>query len=229
MKRSELSDLKKRVSQAVRQSSLGKRLKGVTLEADQDGGGDDFLSILVKVQTLEKVSDKDIRAAVELIEKTVGELGRPIPQRSLCRRCLMARFEDELLAVASRLIRRRPGQRGKLSSAQIRRSISTSYYALVHFLLSEAGTRLVGSRNDLRRRRQILARAFTHRGIRTALEKVGGETVDCISRRFPAFSSCRIRSGFDPSFRTRRCKGFFGRSRKATWCRLRPQQTLQRD
>src|SRR6266699_3301941 len=90
----------------------------------------------------------------------------------------MARYHDQLLVAARRLLARRSGQRGKLSSARIRRSISTSYYAIFHFLIEEAATRLVGSHNDLLRRRRILIRSFTHKGIKTALNKVKGQNVD---------------------------------------------------
>jgi hypothetical protein len=96
----------------------------------------------------------------------------------------MPPFDDELLSAAEDLITRAPGARGRLPSARIRRSISTSYYALFHFLLDEAGLRLVGAENDLRPRRRILARAFSHKGIRTALDKVRGENVDVSVQEF---------------------------------------------
>jgi hypothetical protein len=51
-------------------------------------------------------------------------------------------------------------------------------YALFHFLLEEAGARLVGTHNDLLRRRRILIRSFSHRGITLALNKVKGRNVD---------------------------------------------------
>ena len=89
----------------------------------------------------------------------------------------MASYDNELLTAARRLLTRRAGQPGKLPSARIRRSISTSYYALFHFLLEEAGIRLLGSHNDLRRRRRILARTFTHAGMKVALDKVRGTNV----------------------------------------------------
>jgi cytochrome P450 len=41
-----------------------------------------------------------------------------------------------------------------------------------HFLIEEAALRLVGSGNDLRRRRRVFVRAFTHSGLRTALNNV---------------------------------------------------------
>jgi hypothetical protein len=90
----------------------------------------------------------------------------------------MATYDEELLSAARRLLTRRTGQRGKLPSARIRRSISTSYYALFHFLVEEASTRLVGTHNNLRGRRRILARSFTHAGIKTALDKVTGAAVE---------------------------------------------------
>lgn len=90
----------------------------------------------------------------------------------------MPTYDEELISAARRLTRRKAGQRGKLPSARIRRSISTSYYALFHFLVEEACRSIVGRTNDLRRRRRTLARIFTHAGIKTALDKVRGATVD---------------------------------------------------
>src|SRR5437899_1762568 len=90
----------------------------------------------------------------------------------------MATYDGELLEAARRLLVRRAGQRGRLPSARIRRSISTSYYALFHFLLDEVGARVVGTHNDLRRRRRILNRTVTHKGIKTTLDKVRGAQVD---------------------------------------------------
>lgn len=90
----------------------------------------------------------------------------------------MSRYDDDLLRAARRLLTRRSGQRGTLPTAHIRRSISTSYYALFHFLTEEAGLRLIGTNGALRRRRRILARAFVHRGIKTSLDKIGGATID---------------------------------------------------
>ncbi len=90
----------------------------------------------------------------------------------------MASYDDELLEAARRLLVRCSGQRGKLPSARIRRSISTSYYALFHFVLDEVGTRVVGTHNDLRRRRRILSRTVTHKGIKTTLDKVRDTRAD---------------------------------------------------
>lgn len=93
-------------------------------------------------------------------------------------------YDDELLKAARRLLTRRAGQRGKLSGARIRRSISTSYYALFHFLLEEVGVRVIGTRNDLRRRRRLLSRTLSHSGIKTCLGKVRGSRVDVSAEDF---------------------------------------------
>jgi len=90
----------------------------------------------------------------------------------------MAKYHQDLLRVSRRLLTRSSGQRGRLPNARIRRSISTLYYALFHFLLDEAGNRLVGSQKDMRRRRRIFIRTFTHAGIKTALDKVKGRNID---------------------------------------------------
>lgn len=90
----------------------------------------------------------------------------------------MATHDAELLIAARRLLARKKGQKGKLPSARIRRSISTSYYALFHFILEEVGVRLIGTSNDLRVRRRILARTITHRGAKATFDKVRGVNID---------------------------------------------------
>jgi hypothetical protein len=56
--------------------------------------------------------------------------------------------------------------------------MSTSYYALFHFILDEAARTLIGTHNDLRPRRRTIARTFSHAGIKTALDKIRGQLVD---------------------------------------------------
>jgi hypothetical protein len=90
----------------------------------------------------------------------------------------MASYDQELIEAARRLLVRRSGQRGKLPSARIRRSVSTSYYALFHFLLDEVGTRVVGTGNHLRTRRRLLGRTVSHKAMKTALDKVRGANAD---------------------------------------------------
>ncbi len=89
----------------------------------------------------------------------------------------MVAFDAELLASAKLLLRRARGERGRLSRARVRRSISTAYYSLFHFLLDEATLTLVGERATRARRRRILARTLSHRGTLSALNKFKGEFV----------------------------------------------------
>ncbi|MEY2928121.1 MAG: hypothetical protein RL367_2598 [Pseudomonadota bacterium] len=90
----------------------------------------------------------------------------------------MASYAEELIDTARHLLVRQPKQRGRLPTARVRRSISTSYYALFHFLLDQVSYQLVGSTNDVRRRRHVFARVLTHIGINAALERVKGANVD---------------------------------------------------
>lgn len=87
----------------------------------------------------------------------------------------MSGFYEELLTVARLTVNRVTGQRGKMPSARIRRSVSTSYYALFHFLLDDVGRRIVGTRAVLRRR--ILVRAIAHAGMKLSFDKVAGSQV----------------------------------------------------
>ncbi len=90
----------------------------------------------------------------------------------------MATYDAELLDVATKLLGRRAGQKGKLSQAKIRRSVSTSYYALFHFMLNEMAAKVVGSKHTLMKRRRILARTVTHKGLKTTLGKISGSAID---------------------------------------------------
>jgi hypothetical protein len=96
----------------------------------------------------------------------------------------MASYDEELLDAARRLLSRRAGQRGRLAGARVRRSISTTYYALFHFLLDEVTTRTVGTGNNLRVRRRTLARTITHTGLKTALDKIRGAQINDSVRAF---------------------------------------------
>lgn len=90
----------------------------------------------------------------------------------------MSTFSDDLLRAASRLYYRRKNQRGPLKSAYVRRSISTTYYAIFHFCLDEAALRLVGTNNDLRQRRRLFIRTLSHSGLTVAFGKLKGTTIE---------------------------------------------------
>ena len=90
----------------------------------------------------------------------------------------MSRFSDDLLKVSAKLVARRQGQKGPLKDAYVRRSISTTYYAMFHFILDETANRIVGSGNDLRQRRRLFIRTLSHGGLTTAFGKLQGATID---------------------------------------------------
>ena len=90
----------------------------------------------------------------------------------------MSIFSDDLLRAASRLYTRRTGQKGPLKSAYIRRSISTTYYAIFHFCLDETAQRLIGTGNDLRNRRRLFIRTLSHTGLTTAFGKLKGPSIE---------------------------------------------------
>jgi uncharacterized protein (UPF0332 family) len=90
----------------------------------------------------------------------------------------VAGHDKELLEAARDLLQPRSGRRGKLPAAKVRRCVSTIYHALFHFVLDEATRLLVGTHNDLRWRRNTLARTFSHAGLKTALDKISGRYVD---------------------------------------------------
>jgi hypothetical protein len=71
----------------------------------------------------------------------------------------MARLSYDLLAQAQILARREP-RRPK--QATLRRSISTCYYAIFHFLIEEATFLLVGAGHGDSQLRQFAARSFVH-------------------------------------------------------------------
>lgn len=103
----------------------------------------------------------------------------------------MARYDEDLLTTARVLLGRKTGQRGRLPAARIRRSISTTYYALFHFVLDEIGRRIVGTSGDLRVRRRLLARIVSHTAAKTVFDKLRGTTVDPGYAEFLRFGAGR--------------------------------------
>jgi hypothetical protein len=61
----------------------------------------------------------------------------------------MPSYDETLLDVAEHLLERPEGQAGRLSRARVRRSVSTTYYALFHFMLDEIGQKIVGTHVNL--------------------------------------------------------------------------------
>jgi hypothetical protein len=79
MKQAELSQIKESIQDAVRKSALGNRLKDVTLEADHDEYGRDFLRVLVEIDSFEGISDENMEALTASIENMVSSLDERFP------------------------------------------------------------------------------------------------------------------------------------------------------
>jgi hypothetical protein len=75
----DFSLLKKRVIDVTQESAVGERVRDVVLEADRDDEGSDFLRIILEVKSLDGVSDANIEALVESIEKAIGDLDERFP------------------------------------------------------------------------------------------------------------------------------------------------------
>jgi hypothetical protein len=90
----------------------------------------------------------------------------------------VAGYDTKLLDTAWALLRHQYRTGSKQTAADLRRCVSTTYYALFHFVLAEATQLLVGARNDLRWRRNKLVREFSHEGLLTTFAKIRGGNVD---------------------------------------------------
>jgi hypothetical protein len=58
---------------------LGNRLKDVTLEADHDEYGSDFLRVLVEIDSFDGITDENMEALTTSIENTVSGLDERFP------------------------------------------------------------------------------------------------------------------------------------------------------
>lgn len=85
----------------------------------------------------------------------------------------MSAFTSDLLDQADTLVRidpRRPKQ------ANLRRAVSSAYYALFHFLIEEAVLLVVGTAYSDKSLRQLIGRAFTHTAMKDVSSEMGKGT-----------------------------------------------------
>ena len=75
----ELSTLKSRVVDLVRGSAVGERVGDVVLETDRYDDGGDFLRVILEMKSFDGLSDADLAAVIEAIERAVGELDERYP------------------------------------------------------------------------------------------------------------------------------------------------------
>src|SRR3954451_14533992 len=77
----------------------------------------------------------------------------------------------------ARLDPRRPQQ------GNLRRAVSTAYYALFHFLIDRSSRFLAGSTGERERLRCLLARAYVHGEMASAAKTFQGGTFPAVVRR----------------------------------------------
>lgn len=83
-------------------------------------------------------------------------------------------LHGDLLAQASHLASKEP-KRPK--QASLRRAVSTTYYALFHFLIDESSSFLIsGGGPDRRKLRLAIARSFVHAQMKTASQAFAGSS-----------------------------------------------------
>lgn len=81
---------------------------------------------------------------------------------------------DDLLDQASYLAR---FDKGKPKQANLRRAVSSAYYALFHLLVDEACRAWLGTTNDVAPYRFVLGRAFDHGTMKRCCESFSGGTL----------------------------------------------------
>jgi hypothetical protein len=79
MQQTDLSTLKKRISEVAKKSAVAGGVTDVVLEADKDAEGGDFLRVILKIKSLERVPRKDSAALTESIEDAVGDVDERFP------------------------------------------------------------------------------------------------------------------------------------------------------
>jgi len=176
MKQAEIPELTRSITGLSKASSLGPSIRQVEVEPGAYEDGAPYLRVWLHFD--HNLEWDMVELLVTSIEDSAEKIDDRYPSGRLADAASVAGFVGDLLAAAERLLGRRTGQRGRLSGARIRRSLSTTYYDVFHFMLDEVSRYLIGTHNDLRRRRRTLSRVFTQAGIRMALDKVRWPRVD---------------------------------------------------
>lgn len=102
-------------------------------------------------------------------------------------------YHDDLLDQATHLARRDPN---RPKQANLRRAISTAYYALFHLLVSEAV-----SYWRLERQRALLSRSFEHRKMKNACtnNKIQNADIQYVAEAFVDLQQARNLADYDSS------------------------------
>jgi hypothetical protein len=79
MKTAELSDIRDRVAALAKASAVGRRVRDVLVEANEDEEAGDFLRVLIELDDLEQVKVEEVEPLIRLIEDVVGQLDDRYP------------------------------------------------------------------------------------------------------------------------------------------------------
>lgn len=85
----------------------------------------------------------------------------------------MSQYSNELLTQTDHLLR---PAKGKPTQADLRRAVSSAYYALFHFLIEEATLSIVGTARAKEPLRQLVGRGFNHTAMREASAEMDKRT-----------------------------------------------------
>lgn len=76
MEAQDLSKIQRRIVYLAKKSRVGKRVKGVTVEA---GEGEDFLTVVIELEDIERVKVEEVEPLVRSIEDAVGRMDARYP------------------------------------------------------------------------------------------------------------------------------------------------------
>lgn len=89
-------------------------------------------------------------------------------------------MHDDLLEQARQLA---TWDAGRPRQANLRRAVSSAYYAVFHFLIDQSCRNVMGALHAQREYRQVLGRAFSHSSMKNACESFAGGTLKASVRR----------------------------------------------
>jgi uncharacterized protein (UPF0332 family) len=104
----------------------------------------------------------------------------------------------ELIGLAERLVPADAGT-GRLRAVDLRRAVSTAYYALFHELINQAVSELIGTNSDGPPQRSQVSRWFAHTDVKTlagAATGTGGKPAVAAALGTPSADLARVAEAF---------------------------------
>jgi hypothetical protein len=79
MTQTSLGEIRDRVAEVAKGSPVADRVDAITIEADRDNEGSDFLRVVVTLRDLNTVDDDNLERLIEAVENAVGVLDHRFP------------------------------------------------------------------------------------------------------------------------------------------------------